>query len=520
MDDLIAICQKYSEIGTSTGVRDQIYWMKQLYGSAVQGFVSHLGIGDALLLSILKHEDINTALMKSSFSMGDINRVIASQIFEGADGYADVDAIAKATGLKVDEVRDIIKRIAAGSITEKTIENGKSSSQFTNRGAYLKSQALKQEKVYEFLASEVERMVGSSDSLNTLYDDLGEGYVKNLLSGQKLDNYQVILYKEHLAKLLDDTLESKNPYSLSTYDISKTDAYKVTKKTRSALSDLINYENEGKADFPEELRKFLTDHMDNNVLSEKEAREYLILCGAYEKGEHGIGEAAKQLSKGYTHLKKFEKVLDSADKALSTMEKAKKVDELIEYWATDYAQQEILLEYLVSDLTQSGADAELMVAARELKKEYDDKLSGTFDKVYSTLTDKGIGAVKSAFPPLAIAESFISVAGIISGSDDYADALEKGLAMQGICKEAIGSYEDAVIAVSQGDTSEGAVSRVLSTFELARQSLVSYYESMVQLTEDKTEKNTYEAELKKLKSAQFGYVTVSPFSGGGSSGGR
>ena len=88
--------------------------------------------------------------------------------------------------------------------------------------------------------------------------------------------------------------------------------------------------------------------------------------------------------------------------------------------------------------------------------------------------------------------------------------------MEGICKQAIEDYEDAVIAVSKGDTSEEAVNRVLTNFEIARQSLVSYYKAMVELAETDAEKNSYLFELDRLEKAEFGYVTVSlPFGGGG-----
>ncbi len=523
VEELIEICKKYSDRGTTTGVRNQIEWMKQLYAGAVQGFCSQLGLGDALLISVLNHSNILTTLMTSSYSIGDINRELARQIVEGAEGYADVNTIAEATGLTDQDVYDILERIAAGSVTEKTIATGKNSSSNTNRGAYLINQAQKQEKVYNYLIEEVERMSGDSDSLNTLYEDLGAGYVNNLLSGYELDDYRVMLYKKYLAKTLDNTLDSENPYSISTLlDITEADAYKVSQKTRSALSELLQHETGTyEKSLSEELQKFLEKHLKNGVLSESEAREFLILSGQYEKGEYGIGEAAKQLVKGYKHLQSLKTVLDSTGDVLSAVEKAKKGVEFIEYWVTNYAEQEVLMDYLIENLSDSGSDMELLVAAKELQEEYESKLSGTFDRVYSELIKKGIGSVKSSFPPLKITEACLSLAGIISGADDQVKALETGLAMQGICKQALDDFENAVITVNQGDTSEEAVSRVMTTFEVARQSLVSYYEAMIQLSETEEEKNIFAAELKKLKNAQFGNVAISsPFSGGGVADGR
>ena len=511
---LIDICQKYSDKGTTTGVRNQIDWMRQLYASAVQGYCSQLGWGDALLISLLNHSKINTTLMTSSYSIGDLNREVAKKIVEQAVGYTDINAIADATGLSVQDVHDILERIAAGSITENTIAIGKKSSQNTNRGAYLRSQAVKQEKVFNYLIEEVERMTADPDSLNILYQDLGAGFVSNLLSGYQLDEYQVMLYKKYLAQVLDDTLESKNPYSVSDYDITKTDAYNAAKKTKSVLSGLIQYEiGATKEALPEELQKFWEEHLKNGILSESEAREYLILCGQYKEGEYGIGEAAKQLVNGYKHLQKLETVLDAVGDGLSKVEKVTKALEFIEYWLTDYAQQEVLLDYLTADLSNDGSDMEMMVAAKELQQEYEDKLSGTFDKVYSELINKGIGSVKLIYPPFTIADTCIALSGILTGADDRVKALETGLAMQGICKQALDKYENAVIAVSNGDTSPEAVSKVINTFELARQSLVCYYRAMVQLAGTDEEKAVYSAELEKLEKVQFGYAFVS-FVGG------
>lgn len=515
--ELIEICQKYDDREVTTGVRNQIDWMNQLYSAVVQDFIGHLGLGETLLLAVLNHTDINTTLMTSSYSTGDINREVAKRIAEGADGYVDVDDIAKTTGLKATDVLSILERIAAGGITEKTIAVGKNRSRASSRGVYVNHQAIKQDKVWQYLTAEVDRMTGDPDSLSKLYQDLGTGYVDNMLSGQELDTYKVSLYKEHLAKTLDNVLDSNNPYSVSTYDISKTDAYKVTKKTRSALSMLFSYEVGAEKDaLSEELKIFFDEHLKNGVLSESEAREYLILSGEYQEGEHGIGEAAKQVVKGYKHLKGLETALDKSGEAFDAIEKVKTAEEYINYWATDYAEQEILLDYLVENLSNSGADMDLMAAARELQQEYENKLSGTFEKVYVALIEEGIGTVKSAFPPLGIAEAFISLSGTVTGADNKVDALETGFAMQGICQQALEDYENAVINVNKGDTSEAAVSRVLTTFETARQSLISYYEAMVELAETDSQKKNYSSELKKLENVEFGYATVGlPFGGGG-----
>lgn len=519
--DIITICYKYDVRTVTTGVRNQIEWMNQLYSAVVQDFVGQLSLGDTLLLAVLNHSDINKVLMTSSYSIGDLNREVAQKIADGVEGYGDINAIVKATGLTEQDVRSILERIAAGSITEKTITTGKNSSSNTNRGPYLRNQAEKQEKVFQYLSAEVERMAGDPDSLAVLYNDLGTGYVDNMLSGDEIDRYLVSLYKKNLAETLDSIVDSKNPYSVSTYDISKTDAYKISKKTRSALSKVFQYEiGAAKDSLSDEAAAFLDEHLKNGTLSESEAREYLILCGEYEKGEHGIGEAAKQIVKGYKHLKGLKDALDKTGEIIDVVEKIKKAESYIDYWATDYAEQELLLDALVENLSNSGADMELMAAAKELKQDYDNKLSGTFDKVYSALIDKGIGTVKSAFPPLGIAEACISLAGTITGASDKASALETGFAMQGICKQAVDNYEKAVIAVKNGNTSEEAVSKVLNTFETARQSLVSYYKAMITLAETKEQKDAYSAELKKLEKAEFGYVTVSIPLGGGGGGSR
>lgn len=516
-EELIAICLKYPDKNALTGIRNQINWMNQLYSAAVQEFISNLDLGDTLLISLLNHSDINTNLMTASYSMGDLNREIAKKIVDGAQGYADVEAIAKATGLKVKDVRSILERIAAGTITEKTIAVGKNRTRASTHGVYVNHQALKQSKVFEYLTGEVERMTSDPDALTVLCSDLGTGYVTSMISGYELDDYQIMLYKKYLAKTLDKTLDSENPFLIS--KLTKTDAYKVAKETKSVLSDLMDYTlNQENSKLSEEVRQFLGTHLKNGILTEREAREYLILSGQFEEGEHGIADAAKQIAKGCKHLQKMDAVLNASGKVFKAADKARKMGEFIEYWVDDYAQQEVLLDDMVDNLTESGADAELMVAAEELRQEYADKLSGTFDKMYSQLVDKGIGAVKSAFPPLGIAESCISLAGMLTGTGDRVDALETGLAMQGICKQTMADFENAVIAVNQGDTSGEALSRVMTTYELARQSMVTFYEAMLDLADTDAEKRVYEAELKKLEEAKVGTVTVSsPF---GSAGGR
>lgn len=516
LDEVIAICKKYSDGNTVTGVRNQIDWLNQLYNAISQDFVGQLGLGETLLIALLNHTDINTTLLTSSYSTGDINREVAKIILIGAEGYADVASIAKATELKETDVRDILESIVAGGITEKTIANGKDSNSATNRGTYVKNQALKQEKVWQYLITEVARMTENPDSMAILCQDLGAGYVSNMMSGQEPDKYKVSLYKKYLAKTLDAVLDSDTP-SIVSYDITKADTYKVAKKTRSVLSKIFSYEVGAEKDaLPEELKAFWDEHLKNGVLSESEAREYLILSGEYQKGEHGIGEAAKQLVKGYKHLKRFKTVLDKTGKVFDAVDKLKKADEFLEYWATDYAEQEIMLDYLVESLSQSGADLDMMTAARELQQEYNDKLVVTFDKVYVAMIGKGVGTLKSAFPPLQIAESVISLSATVTGADKKVGALETGLAMQGICSQALDDYEKAVIAVNEGDTSEEAASRVLSTFKIAKQSMILYCKAMIELAETDAQKEAYSSDLQKLEQAEFGYSAISlPFGGGG-----
>ena len=511
------ICKKYNTTATKTGVRSQVQWMNQLFVAVVKDFNAQLSLGDSILIGLLNHSDINTTLLTSSYSTGDINREIAKKIAEGAEGYVDVETIAEATGLSAKTVRGILERIASGGITAKTIAVGKNRSRASSRGVYVNHQALKQDKVWKYLEKEIERMSSDPVSLETLYSDLGEGYVGNMLSGQTLDKYQVSLYKEYLAKTLDAVLESEHGYSVATFSISDTEEYKVTKKTRSLLSKVFGHEVGAEMDdLSEEAKAFLDEHLKNGKFSEAEAKEFLILTGEYESGEYGIGEAAKHLINGYEHLKGLKKALDASGKIIDFVDDVKTVEEYIDYWAADYAEQEIMLDYLVENLSNSGADMNMMAAARELQQEYEDKMAGTWEKVYVALINEGIGTVKSTFRPLGIAETAISLSAMLTGADDKVDALETGFAMQGICQQALEDYEAAILAVKNGNTGEEAVSRVLTTFELARQSLIAYYEAMVELTEDDEQKNLYSGELKKLEAAEFGYAVVSLPYGGGS----
>lgn len=48
----------------------------------------------------------------------------------------------------------------------------------------------------------------------------------------------------------------------------------------------------------------------------------------------------------------------------------------------------------------------------------------------------------------------------------------------------------------------------MTTYELARQSLVSYYKAMITLAETDTAKAAYERELEALKTSQFGIAVV------------
>ena len=514
---VIDACRLYDDMSILLGVRNQIRDLWSLTSIASNGYISSLSTGDALLISLLNHQEINSGLVKSSFVSDDLKRVVAGRICDGAAGYVDISAVAEAVGLSENDVKDILNGIASGNITENSIKQGLERSKHTNRGMYLIAKAQKQEKVFNFLLDEAKRMSSNEESLYVLYDDLGEGYVKSMLSGEKLDQYKTQLYKEYLAKVL----ETEQPFTLYEYDVSNTGEYKTAKKVSSIISGIYEYEiDAAKAKISPEMQKFLEEHLKNGVLSDKEAREYLILSGEYEKGEHGIGEAAKTLISGYEQLQKFEEAMDYAGKVFDTVDKVKKVEEFLEYWFEDYAQQELVLSGLIDSLSKNGKNTELPVAAKDLEMEYTNKISGTLEEAYGEIIDKGIGSAKALFPPLKVTEACISLAGDLTGASDRVDAIETCIAMQSICISSVEAYENAVIAVNKGDESEEAVNRVLTSFGLAKQSLCEFYEAVSELSDSEEEKAAYEAELIRLQTMQVGRLNNTALRGGGGGGGR
>lgn len=514
---IITRCKNYDNLTSSSGVRNQITWMDALLNTANSAYLSDLSFGDALLISLLNHEDILSEKLKNPSSKADINKIVAEQICENAEGYADIESIAKATGLSVEKARNILNGIAKGTITEETIKRGKTTSAHTNRGPYLRARAMEHEQVYNYLISEVERMTGDEASLAVLYDDFGGGYIQDLLSGKPLDSYQIQLYKEHLAKVLDEEGFS----TISDYYLADSDKIKLTKKVSSIISDICEYEFDALGSkLPEEQKNFLKKSLENGVLSEAEAREYLILTGEFKPGEHGIGDATKTLIGGYKQLQGIEKALDASGKVFSTLDKIKKTNEFIEYWTDDYARQELILDNMVEALSERGGDPELMAAAKQLKSEYESKIYGTLKMAYDELIDNGIGSVKATVPLLGITEACISLGGELTGASDKVDAIETCLAMQGICYDAIASYEEAVIAINNGDESGEAVNHVLTTFSIARISLQHYYEALIELADSEEEKTIYSVELAKLKSSELGKASISSIRGGGGGGSR
>lgn len=524
-NQIIKLSKNYDNYTDTTGVRNQIYWMRSLLNAGNSAYLSRLSFGDTLLISLLNHEEILSEKFKNPSSNGNINRIIAGQIYNNAEGYTDIESIAKATGLSVEKVSNIINGIAKGTITEETIKRGKTNSGRTNRGPYLRARAMEHEQVYNYLISEVERMTNDESSLAVLYNDFGGGYIKDILSGEPLDSYKVKLYREHLANVLDENEFSTISDFYITDSITGSDTYKVSKKVQSTISKIYKHELSTLSDklnetLPEELKNFLDKSLENGILSEEEAREYLILSGEFKPGEHGIGDATKQLVNGYKHLKGFQKALDISGKAFDVMENLKKAEDFIEYYSDNYARQELILNNMVEALSERGGNPELMAAAKQLKSEYENKVYGTFDKIYEELIDKGIDSVKSTFPPLGIAEACISLTGMLTGASDKVDAIETCLAMQGICRDAITSYEEAVIAINNGDESEEAVNQALTTFSIAKTSLQHYYEAVINLVDSEEEKIIYAEELSKLEKAKFGELSKSPLHGGGGGGSR
>jgi len=243
---------------------------------------------------------------------------------------------------------------------------------------------------------------------------------------------------------------------------------------------------------------FLNKALKNDIFSEDEAREFLIKFQGYKAGQKGIGAATKELVALYDAAKVLNG-LNKAGKIAMTAEKFK------EFFANSYTNQVKVLDNMLMNQEMSP---EMFVAVAQLRSEYDAKVLGALgigQKIAKNeLADAVKDCISKRLPLYGIVDSVMGLAEVL-GATKKSDAVHKAAPIICYLPLAMDAYEDAILRVKNGDTSEEAIQMVEMNYTFVRESLKTLCKYMT-VAGNSTQKAEYQSLLQDLQKLKIGHA--------------
>jgi len=291
----------------------------------------------------------------------------------------------------------------------------------------------------------------------------------------RINDYMVETHKKTLAKALQDL--SKDPDAVKSVEASDT-INKLADKFFGFITGI------GESVMSAEEQAAIKKALENGIFSDAEAREYLLKFGGYVEGQHGIGKATKD-------LRAMVESMESVTKATKAVGYALTAAEFINFYNKNYTSQVAVLD---SMLENTAMDPEMLIAVSELRKEYENKLTGEMQLLVETGKDLGADKVKdmltSVNPILKIANVAVELLDT-AGAFDKQHEINDASSLMCSAPSAIEAYEQAILRVQKGDTSDEALNLVRMTFAYAQNSVGELCRAMSVLG-NSSEKETFE----------------------------
>jgi len=312
--------------------------------------------------------------------------------------------------------------------------------------------------------------------------------VRNLQNADSVNGYAVEMYKAAIAGAIKSV--EAEPYTLIVTD-SATNAKDYAKEIYS----LINYST---TSLPKDAQDFLAQALSNNILSEAEARDFLIKFGGYTKGQKGIGAAIQKLIAAYDMTSALG-ALNSGTKIIMNAAQFK------DFFAQNYTNQVAVLDNMLMNQEMSP---EMFVAVAQLRSEYDAKVLGALgigQKIAKNeLADAVKDCISKRLPLYGIVDSVMGLAEVL-GATKKSDAVHKAAPIICYLPLAMDAYEDAILRVKNGDTSEEAIQMVEMNYTFVRESLKTLCKYMT-VAGNSTQKAEYQSLLQDLQKLKIGHA--------------
>lgn len=354
------------------------------------------------------------------------------------------------------------------------------------------------------------------DSIEAIAKELGvsENDVKHVLKNMKKYHYDPLKYvgdipwiEKNINGIIERNIEHALTDEAVIIELSKnlgydketvleilngnTDGYAIA-QYKKLLGDLIG-ENESFVEgnvYPDDIKRIINIINNGGILTEAKLKEKLNLDGMQYSSE-----LLSSLIK-WNNLNKAGHI-------------GKDGIELISYWLSDYENSIQIIDMMLAGTD----DPNLKIALTELKKEYNNKFIGTFNKFIAVAAEKCFDfAVENIPAPLSLAETAISIAGDVTGSSRYADAVIDIIGLQQVGMEVSDSYMEAIENVREGDVSEEALINVKLSFGMMKNAAIRYYDAQIKYAEgviginkkSQSYINYYKYEKKRIERLEMG----------------
>lgn len=401
----------------------------------VDSVVCKMDLGTAVLISLFNHDDILLDNLIGS-RKDEVDAAVRKMILEGRDGLTSVEEIAKELGVSEEIVRFYLKNGSLGRMAKDLPLDMGSAAFEKAMGEYVD---INTSKIFadQELAYEICELLGANTE------------VLSAIRNGKISEYEVRLYKESLAKSLQDLCDKSEIKILPN-----------TKKITGVVNDI--YKTSMSGEMGEAFKKI----WDGDKYDTKAAAEFLRkYCGISEPDTSDIN-----------CLRGVSDVFSGSKAVGDFIKKTQNAVDMLDYWISDYTAELSMIDGLIE---ANSSNPEYVIALTDLRRKYTDKVKGTLDEVVKTLGEKGLSEAKKTFPPLTAAEAAIDLVGEISGAKGHVSAAESILAYATICPEAVDAYDRAVMAVRENPGDAKALAQVRMTFSVMKQTLVDYYDAQI-----------------------------------------
>ena len=312
------------------------------------------------------------------------------------------------------------------------------------------------------------------------------------MQADDLNTYLISMYKDNLAQSLADVAKSEQQQS-----VAGSEEVELLGKIFAVVNDLKDAGGEA---LPKEQREFLKKAVESgDEISGVEMREFLKKFGYFKENTAGINLAAQRLSRVYN---KIAPIMEKAEFVGKLVDAGVTVMDYVTYYMTDYTNQMIVLDEILANQVLSP---EMYAAAAELRATMEDKMLGTVEKTVDEIKEWSVGAVKALATPLVAGQAVLDLVGLVTGGTQDAKDLQNGAALAIMAPQLLQTYENAVMNVKNGDTSEEAVRMVYMSYNMVQTTLHNMCNIMTNIG-DKSQEKEYEVIMQKLDAMQLGEV--------------